>query len=201
MRIARFAVPLSRRPARAFYPATISLIIRGIASVQPSVLRDATQLNRRWRPALMSFFLRRVSSHAEAEDLTQEVFARLLVDSDRSAKASDAYVFQIAANLLRDGARRSKVRSEYREAIGVIHEDRAELFDPARIASGHAALAALIAGLESLPERTRAIFTLYRIENVEMSAIAEGFGISKSAVKKQVMKAMAALTMHMKEFR
>jgi RNA polymerase sigma factor (sigma-70 family) len=169
--------------------------------VQSSVIRDPAQLNRRWRPALMSFFLRRVRNHAEAEDLTQEVFARLLLDSDRSARASDAYVFQIAANLLRDGARRSKVRADYRETFDPLNEDRTELRDPARIASGHAALAALVAGLEALPERTRVIFTLYRIENVDMGVIAESFGISKSAVKKQVMKAMAALMTHTREFR
>lgn len=169
--------------------------------MQPQPICDPTQLNRRWRPALMAFFLRRVRSHAEAEDLTQEVFARLLGNGEWSAKASDAYVFQIAANLLRDGARRNKVREGYRETFGMLDENRVELLDPSRIASGQDALAALIGGLEELPERTRSIFTLYRIENMDMGVIAETFGISKSAVKKQVMKAMAALMGRMRDFR
>jgi RNA polymerase sigma factor (sigma-70 family) len=162
---------------------------------------DPAQLNRRWRPALMSFFLRRVRNHAEAEDLTQEVFTRLLGQgSGPPAQApADAYVFQVAMNLLRDGARRNRVREEFRAMAGPLEDAAAENLDPARIAIGQDALAALVAGLEALPDRTRTIFILYRIENVGMDALAQSYGISKSAVKKHVMKAMAALMARMKE--
>ncbi|MGE5501703.1 MAG: hypothetical protein ACM3W4_07240 [Ignavibacteriales bacterium] len=34
---------------------------------------ELVQLDRRFRPALMAFFLRRIANHAEAEDLAQEV--------------------------------------------------------------------------------------------------------------------------------
>ena len=64
------------------------------------------QLNRRFRPALMAFFLRRIGNHAEAEDLTQEVFARLMAMGAENLHQADAYVFQMAANLLRDRGRR-----------------------------------------------------------------------------------------------
>lgn len=162
-------------------------------------IRDPKQLNRRWRPALMAFFLRRVRDHHEAEDLTQEVFLRLLGQGALGEEPPDGYVFQVAANLLRDRARRIKVRADHRVMAGEIEDRGAESLDPARITVGRDALAALAAGLETLPERTRTIFTLYRIESIGMDAIAESFGISKSAVKKQVMKAMAALMARMRE--
>jgi RNA polymerase sigma factor (sigma-70 family) len=162
---------------------------------------EPNQLNRRWRPALMSFFLRRVRNHAEAEDLTQEVFARLLVSGERQSQASDAYVFQVAVNLLRDGARRKKIRTEYLQMAGVLDEQDMELLDPSRVVGARDALAALVSGLEALPERTRAIFILYRIESMDLDTISRSFGISKSAVKKQVMKAMAMLMGRMREFR
>lgn len=161
-------------------------------------ISDQAQLNRRWRPALMSFFLRRVRDHAEAEDLTQEVFARLLGSHDTVARSPDAYVFQVASNLLGDRARRAKVRADYRERIGAVEGLGTDPLDPHRIAAGRAALAALAAGLQDLPERTRTIFTLYRVENMSLDAIAEGFGISKSAVKKHVTKAMAFLMVRMR---
>jgi RNA polymerase sigma factor (sigma-70 family) len=157
---------------------------------------EPNQLNRRWRPALMSFFLRRVRNHAEAEDLTQEVFARLLVSGERQSQASDAYVFQVAVNLLRDGARRKKIRTEYLQMAGVLDDQ-----DMSRVVGARDALAALVSGLEALPERTRAIFILYRIESMDLDTISRSFGISKSAVKKQVMKAMAMLMGRMREFR
>lgn len=159
----------------------------------------ADQLHRRWRPALMSFFLRRVRNHQEAEDLTQEVFTRLLNREQLAEGVADAYVFQIAANLLRDGARRSRVREEYKALIAPLEEQAAEDLDPARIELSRESLRAVIDGLQALPDRTRTIFTLYRIENLRLEAIAETYGISKSAVKKHVMRAMAALMSRMKE--
>lgn len=162
---------------------------------------DSDQLNRRWRPALMSFFLRRVRNHAEAEDLTQEVFARLLVAAERPTQSPDSYIFQVAVNLLRDGARRNKVRTEYLRDAAALDEQEIELLDPARVVGARDALGAFIAGLEALPERTRAIFILYRIENLDLETIASSFGISKSAVKKQVMKAMAMLMAQVRGFR
>ena len=37
----------------------------------------ANALSRRFRPALMAFFLRRIRNHSEAEDLTQDVLMRV----------------------------------------------------------------------------------------------------------------------------
>ncbi|WP_217705421.1 RNA polymerase sigma factor [Peristeroidobacter soli] len=162
---------------------------------------DSNHLNRRWRPALMSFFLRRVRNHAEAEDLTQEVFARLLTDGGRPSQSPDSYIFQVAMNLLRDGARRSKVRMEYLRDAVLLDEQDAERLDPSRVVAARDALGAFITGLDALPERTRSIFILYRIENLELDTIARSFGISKSAVKKHVMKAMAMLMAQVRDFR
>ena len=160
---------------------------------------DHPQFERRWRPALMSFFLRRVKNHAEAEDLTQEVFAKLLARSDVSMDSSDSYVFQTAANLLRDRARRAKVRRAYSEQISAMEGLGVETLDPHRVAVGRDELATFQRGLMALPERTRAVFVLYRIENLSLDDIAEAFGISKSAVKQHVMKAMAALMAAVRE--
>jgi RNA polymerase sigma-70 factor (ECF subfamily) len=154
-------------------------------------------LNRRWRPALMAFFLRRVRNHAEAEDLTQEVFTRLL-GGEGTASAPDGYVFQVASNLITDRARRQKVRADYRETLTQIEPVAIETIDPYRIVSGRAALEAFERYMEALPERTRAIFILYRIENVPQADIADAFGISASAVKKHVAKAMAFLMQKMR---
>jgi RNA polymerase sigma factor (sigma-70 family) len=170
--------------------------------MEPRPESDPLQFNRRWRPALMSFFLRRVRNHQEAEDLTQEVFARLIrrTHKEESGDAlGDAYIFQVAANLLRDGRRRWKVREEHRALATPAEEATGESLDPARIVIGRDSLAALVSALAALPERTRDIFILYRIEAVSMDVIASSYGISKSAVKKHMMRAMAALTTRMRE--
>lgn len=161
--------------------------------MQPEVSNDRQAFDRRWRPALLAYFMRRVRSHAEAEDLTQEVFARLAGKDAGGDMPIDAYVFQIAANLLRDRARRQQVRTRYLEEHAAIEGERIDALDPYRITAGREAHAILLTGLARLPDRTRTIFILYRLENMTLDAIAETIGISKSAVKKHVMKAMATL--------
>lgn len=161
-------------------------------------VRDQLDLGRRWRPALLSYFLRRVRDHAEAEDLTQELIAKLLKHEGEDFASPEAYIFQMASNLLADRARRMKVRAQYRELLGRSEEAGIDPIDPFRVAAGRAELSVLATVLESLPERTQTIFILYRLENLGQEKIAETFGISVSAVKKHVARAMAGL---MKEMR
>ena len=158
----------------------------------------ACELDRRWRPALLVFFLRRVHDRAEAEDLTQEVIVRLLGRTGDEGMG-DGYIFRAATNLLADRARRAKVRADYAAAIQLGSADASvQMLDPHRIAEGRAELAAFVAALNRLPERQRTMFTLYRIENMSQDAIAEAFHITPSAVKKQIAKAMASLMSQMR---
>lgn len=150
-------------------------------------------LNTAYRPALVRYFARRIYNHAEAEDLTQEVFIRLAGADLGSVEKREAFVFQIASNLLRDRARRSRVRDEYRSEVQRNPEAGIDLLDPHRVAEGHDMLKALYHALGELPERTRRIFTLYRIENVARKTIADEFGITEWAVDKQVSRAMGFL--------
>lgn len=160
--------------------------------------QEHVRLNERWRPALMAFFLRRVRDHCEAEDLTQEVFVRML-RSDMGEGAPDHYIFQIAQNLLVDRARRAGVRRRYQESIGKGPDPNIDPLDPQRVALGRAELARFAAALNALPERTRAMFTLYRIEQMSQDVIGEAFGVSKSAVKKQIASAMAVIMVAMRD--
>ena len=161
--------------------------------MQAAAQGDLVQLNRRFRPALMSFFLRRLSNHAEAEDLTQEVFARLVNLTPGELTQADAYIFQIAANLLRDRGRREKVRDAYRFGVLASEGVGVEPIDPERVLAGRQSLGQIAAALREAPERTRSIFILYRVEQMKKRDIAETYGISTSAVDKHLMKAMTHL--------
>jgi RNA polymerase sigma factor (sigma-70 family) len=155
---------------------------------------------RRWRPALMAFFQRRVHDRTEAEDLTQEVLVRMLGDAQPQGRP-DGYVFQIAQNLLVDRARRLLVRNRYREDLGHDPDRDLDLLDPQRLSEGREQVAALNAALAGLPDRTRTIFILYRVEAMGQEAIGDAFGISASAVKQHVAKAMAAIAERLRDVR
>lgn len=168
--------------------------------MRQEIVSDQDVLNRRWRPALMAFFLRRVGNRAEAEDLTQEVFVRMLKSAGDGGQP-DVYVFQIAANLLVDRSRKYRVRERHREGVVADATREIDFLDPHSFAEGREQVATLVAALEELPERTRTMFILFRVENMSQEAIGATYGISASAVKQQVARAMAHIMKRMRGVR
>ncbi|MCJ2182553.1 sigma-70 family RNA polymerase sigma factor [Novosphingobium sp. 1949] len=154
--------------------------------------------DRRWRPALLAFFARRIGDRAEAEDLTQEVFERLW-RSDVEVERPEAYVFQIATNLLSDRQRRLRVRDRHRQYVEAEERRDIEFLDPYTVVSDRQRVERLVQCLEALPDRTRTIFILFKFEQLSQDTIAERYGISKSAVKKQIARALALLAAGMGE--
>jgi RNA polymerase sigma-70 factor (ECF subfamily) len=170
--------------------------------VQVEAKVDLGSLSRRFRPALMAFFVRRLHNHAEAEDLTQEVLVRLAAHTDTlKADRPDAYVFQAAANLLRDRARKAAVRARYGRGQGAIDAGEVEERDPDRVLLGRVALATVTAALKELPERTRSIFILFRLENMKQREIADMYGLSLRVVERHVVKASLHLRARLGEDR
>lgn len=167
----------------------------------------AVRLDERFRAPLMSFFLRRTGSRQDAEDLTQEVFLRIIRREDElPAEFAEVYIFKIAANLLRDRARQAVSRQKpdhfSLEAAGGAdpgsHRVPADLIEdlgPERVLLSQEALAAALTALEALGERTRDIFVLYRLENMKQRQIAALYGISVSSVEKHVARATEHLAL------
>ena len=56
----------------------------------------------------------------------------------------------------------------------------------------------MLVALRELPERTRHIFILARLENIKQVEIARGMGLSISAVEKHLRIAMAHLFQRLK---
>ncbi len=162
-------------------------------TVTPQVAGE--NLHVRWHRPLMAFFSRRTRNRVEAEDLTQEVYVRLLARRP-CEELPDSYVFQVAINLLSDRHRRESVRARFRQACRMDDQAAVDFIDPYKIAVERQSLSAICAALEKLPERTRDILILYRIEDKSQRDIADAFGISVSAVKQHVAKGLALLSMH-----
>jgi RNA polymerase sigma-70 factor (ECF subfamily) len=165
----------------------------GAAFVQPETTA-AGAMSQRFRPALMAFFLRRIRNHSEAEDLTQEVLLRIAQRGEAiDASRPDAYVFQVAANLLRDRGRRHKVRAAYAAGLGASEGARIEERDPDRVLQAKQSLATVLSALRQLPERTRTIFILFRLEGMKQREIADLLGLSVRTVEQHVIRASVHL--------
>jgi len=148
--------------------------------------------SRRYRPALLRFFQRRMPAGADREDLVQEVFLRLAKHDDLAAIGHvEGYLFQAAGNVLKDWRRRGVRHAE--GAHDALSEDLpAEVdFSPERVLLGRDTLNALTAALEVLPERTRAVFLLYHFDNFSHAEIARRLGIAVRTVENNMAKAHA----------
>ena len=152
------------------------------------------QLVARYRLPLRRFFERRMRHSPDPEDLVQEVFVRLVRQGNMSAvRQLDGYVFQVAANVLRDYGRRWSIRSAEAHHAQLDSLDLEGGFSPERVLLGREALERLIAALQELPEKTQVIFTLYHFESVPQVDIARRLAITVSTVEKHMGRANAHL--------
>jgi RNA polymerase sigma factor (sigma-70 family) len=167
----------------------------------------AGRLDSRFRAPLMSFFLRRTGSRQDAEDLTQEVFLRILRrEEELPSEFAEVFIFKIAANLLRDRARQwgNRRTGEHFSLDGMDGTDPSsgplprgliEDLGPERVLLSQEALAAALQALEELGDRTRDVFVLYRLEKMKQREIAALYGISVSSVEKYVARATEHLSL------
>ena len=154
----------------------------------------------RMRGPLMAFFVRRIGNISDAEDLTQEALIRATrrFDADRY-DTIDGYVFQIAANLIRDRARRAKVRETHHETVKYREELRV-VSSPEDVLEVDMQLESLERALNALPERTRQVFLLRRLDNMSYKDMSDRFGISVSALEKHMTRAIARIAEKFQEY-
>lgn len=160
------------------------------------------KIDARFRSPLMSFFLRRVGDRAIAEDLTQDVFERLLKADQRGGiEDVEALVFVTAGNLLKDRARKAIRRgnatlqdidaANVSTVTGEFMEDR----HPERVLLAKESIGDVLQALEELGSRARDVFVLFRLEGMKQAEIATFLGIGRSTVEKDVMRATAHLAL------
>ncbi len=161
----------------------------GTAASAPINPQDAVA----FRPALVRFFRRKLRDINDVEDLVQEVFVRIAARQGGEVENLGGYVFQTAGSVLADRHRRRVVRHADNQVPFDAERDGGTDFDAGRVAENREALRAVAAALMILPERTRSIFVLRRLEGQNYKDIAVQFGISVSAVEKHMVRAVQHL--------
>ena len=135
-------------------------------------------------PGPRRFFRRRVGP-AEAEDMVQDVFLAMSARQGDPVDNVEGYLFRIAANLINKRLGREATRAAVEALL-----EAPEGFSPERILMSKQEAAGVLAAIRNLPPRTREAFIFHRFEEMTYPEIARRLGISVSAVKQLIARAI-----------
>ncbi|MFT3791962.1 MAG: RNA polymerase sigma factor [Rudaea sp.] len=140
--------------------------------------------------ALIAFLSGRLDSLAEAQEVAQEAYVRLLrLEHPEQVGFLRAYLFRIASNLAVDRLRQRNVRADAAE-----EELFTEWLDtpaPERRALAVDQLRLVREALRELPRKTRAAFVMHAIEGRGFEAISRTMKLTERMVRYHVARAMA----------
>jgi RNA polymerase sigma-70 factor (ECF subfamily) len=172
------------------------------------------QLVRRHKAPVFNFILRHTRSSSVAEDLTQDVFVRVVqsaADFRHSARFS-TWVYTIARNLCIDQLRKAQLRRHpsldqpqagadedgptLGERTADQHPDRAV----DRAAIGRQLSEHIRRAVDDLPEDQREVFLLREVANVPFKDIATMIGIPENTVKSRMRYALERLQRALQEY-
>jgi RNA polymerase sigma-70 factor (ECF subfamily) len=144
------------------------------------------------RTALQSFFLRRVRTKADAADLAQEVYVRMLRISDPAAIRNPvSYLYTVAHNLVKENSvldRRQASGVDLEEVSAQEQLRTLPSFDGEVDATVRAARLGVV--LQQLRPKCRAAVELRFTHDLSFREIAQHLGVSPQMAKKYVAQAL-----------
>jgi RNA polymerase sigma factor (sigma-70 family) len=147
-------------------------------------------LDRRYRRPLTSYFEKRIRESYDIDDLVQEVFIRLAHRPNfANIEYLEGYVFQVAANVIRDRLRRRAVRHASEHEPLENCELPSNDFSPERVLQGRQLVDRALGALSELPARTRHVFVLRLYEGMKQEEIAASLQISVESVRFHLRRA------------
>jgi len=170
-------------------------------------------LVRRHKTPVYNFILRQIHAPSLAEDLTQDVFVRVVqsaADFRHSARFS-TWTYTIARNLCIDQMRKDKLRRHpsldqaaggdedgptMGERIADAHPSRTV----DRSAIGREVGERIKVAVEELPEDQREVFLLREVANIPFKEIAVMIGIPENTVKSRMRYALERLQRALAEY-
>ncbi|WP_454716676.1 RNA polymerase sigma factor [Caulobacter segnis] len=143
------------------------------------------------RGKLLGWLRRRVPDPTEAEDLLQDTFLRVTQrEAPEGVTHFEGYLYRTAESVLADRYRRRSVRRADAHVALEPEVHRTEDADALRALLARERLRAVSASLMTLPERTRAVFVLRRLEGLRYGEIATRLKVSLSTVEKDMARAI-----------
>jgi RNA polymerase sigma factor (sigma-70 family) len=146
----------------------------------------------RYGERLRLFLTRRLRNAADAPDLAQEVFLRLMrVDHHESIRSPEAYLFTVASHVLHQHALKQSASPNCVDISDLFSElQLASGDDPAAKADVSQRLEHLERLLRQLPPKMATTLMLHRFAGFSIQEIGERLGVSRPTAKKYLARAL-----------
>lgn len=130
----------------------------------------------------------------DIDDVVQEAYCRLADIGDRERIVSPrAYFFETARSIVLEQMRRARiVRIEAVTEIDALCIEGDEP-SPERVASGRKELERVMQLIEALPERSRRIFEMRKIQGLSQKEISRRMGVSENVVENEAARGLKAI--------
>lgn len=147
------------------------------------------------RPRLQAAAKARTGCSATAEDLMQDTWLKL-----ENAGVEDSvihnpagFITRVAQHAVTSHLRNQRRRNEIDGELTEILWENCDLVSPERALIGRENLKAVRKALDELPEKTRTIFLMNRIDGISHRQLAELHGITSEAVYYHIRRALEHL--------
>lgn len=173
------------------------------AHVEPRLeYRERGELVRRLfeqhNRALIGFLAARLQSEAEAHDVAQEAYVRLLqLEQPSAVSFMRAHLFSIASNLAIDRLRHRQVLN--RNSPQGFFEDLLTRPGPERAVLAQQELGVIKDALRELPEKCRRVFALHVFGEQSVQEIAKAMNLTDRMIRHYIARAMATCHQRMDE--
>ncbi|GBR62124.1 RNA polymerase sigma-24 factor [Acetobacter syzygii NRIC 0483] len=138
-----------------------------------------------------------VGSRPEAEDVVQGLWIKLQgVGEERSIDNPQPYLVRLAINSAKTHKMKAARHSQAQQDAQELLHGSVEHFSPERVSIGRENIQYMEEVIKALPERTRYILFLNRIQGVSQQRIAAKLGISTTSVERHMRRALDVIAMN-----
>lgn len=161
-----------------------------IAGIKRNDYSSYNQLFLRYYSRLCAFVFGITQSSSASEDVVQELFIRLWINRTKLEinESVSGYLYRSSKN-----AALNHLRSEKSRQKSVQNMPVQELQTDDNLIEQVEFSAALYQCIEQLPERSREVFKMSRIDGLKQQEISDQLGISVKTIKNQIWKSLQYL--------
>lgn len=131
------------------------------------------------------------SDSAEAEDLTSEVFIKLLVSMPEiDASRAGAWLYRVTANL---AISRGRARRSFLNRLLAVFSESQQPRHPVTALEAREEMTRVLDALDRLPARERVVICMQLVDGMTQAQIAEALALSQGHVSRLLGRAFARL--------